>query len=147
MMELYDRIVDKDLTIRRVNVVAVQLIPEDQIPEEAPVQLDLFTDYAALEKQKEAEREHDAKERKIQEATLSLQARYGKNAILKGMNLLDGATTILRNGQIGGHRAGEGCNTTAANTAGNPREAADATDITDIKDTHTDTDAGEEDWP
>ena len=141
MMELYDRIVDKDLTIRRVNVVAVQLIPEDQIPEEAPVQLDLFTDYAALEKQKEEEREHDARERKIQEATLALQARYGKNAILKGMNLLEGATTIQRNGQIGGHRAGEGRNIVAANTAGNPKEA------TDTADTHTDTNAGEEDWP
>ena len=57
------------------------------------------------------------------------------------MNLLGGATTILRNGQIGGHRAGEGRNTVAANTAGNPKEA------TDTADTHTDTNAGEEDWP
>ena len=136
MMELYDRIVDKDLTIRRVNVVAVQLIPEDQIPEEAPVQLDLFTDYAALEKQREEEREHDARERKIQEATLALQARYGKNAILKGMNLLEGATTIQRNGQIGGHRAGEGRNTAASPTSSNHEEATDI---------HT-TNAGEEDW-
>ena len=106
MMELYDRIVDKDLTVRRVNVVAVNLIPEDKIPEEAPEQLSLFTDYEEVERQREAERKQDARERKIQEATLELQARYGKNAILKGMNLLKGATTIQRNGQIGGHRAG-----------------------------------------
>lgn len=117
MMELYDRIVDSDLTIRRVNVVAVQLIPENEIPEEAPEQLDLFTDYAALEKQKEKEREHDARERKIQKATLELQSKYGKNAILKGMNLLEGATTIQRNGQIGGHRAGEGRSSSTSSTS------------------------------
>jgi len=106
MMDLYDRIVDKDLTVRRVNVVAVNLIPENEIPDEAPEQLNLFTDYDALEKQKEEERRLDEKERKIQKATLELQSRYGKNALLKGMNLLEGATTMLRNGQIGGHRAG-----------------------------------------
>lgn len=106
MLELYDRIVDRDLTIRRVNIVAVQLINESEIPEDGPEQLDLFTDYAALEKEREDEKRQDAKERKIQEATLLLQSKYGKNAILKGMNFLEGATTILRNGQIGGHRAG-----------------------------------------
>ena len=108
MMELYDRIVDPDLTIRRVNVVAVQLITEDQIPEEAPEQLNLFTDYAALEREKEAEKAQDARERKIQEATLDIQGRYGKNALLKGFNFMEGATTRARNGQIGGHRAGDG---------------------------------------
>ena len=108
MMELYDRIVDRDLTIRRVNVVAVNLIKEDEIPEEGPVQLDLFTDYDALEREREAEKRADARERKIQEATLAIQGRYGKNALLKGMNFLEGATTRARNGQIGGHRAGEG---------------------------------------
>ena len=49
----------------------------------------------------------DKKERRIQQATLMLQQKYGKNAVLKGMNLLEGGTTIERNGQIGGHRAGE----------------------------------------
>ena len=105
MMELYDRIVDPDLTIRRVNVVAVNLIKEDEIPEEAPEQLNLFVDYEKVERRREAERQHDAKERKIQEATLAIQQRYGKNAMLKGMNFLDGATTRLRNRQIGGHAA------------------------------------------
>lgn len=108
MMDLYDRIVDPDLTIRRVNVVAVNLITEDQIPKDAPEQLDLFTDYEALEKQKEEERKQDARERRIQEATLAIQGRYGKNSLLKGFNFMEGATTRARNGQIGGHRAGDG---------------------------------------
>ena len=107
MMELFDRIVDPDLTVRRINVVAVDLIKENEIPEEMPVQLDLFTDYEALEKQKAEEMRLDDRERKIQQATLQIQAKYGKNAVLKGMNLQDGATTIMRNGQIGGHRAGD----------------------------------------
>lgn len=65
MMDLYDRIVDPDLTIRRVNVVAVNMIKEDEIPEEAPEQLNLFVDYEDVERRREAERQHDAKERKI----------------------------------------------------------------------------------
>jgi len=107
MMELYDRIVDRDLLVRRINVVAVDLIKEKDIPQDAPEQLNLFVDYEALEREKERERKLDERERKIQNATLQLQARYGKNIILKGMNLQEGATTILRNGQIGGHRAGD----------------------------------------
>jgi DNA polymerase V len=106
MMDLYDRIIDPDLSVRRMYVAACNLIPEDQIPEEAPVQLDLFTDYAALEKQKESEDAADRKEKKLQKAALAMQERFGKNAVLKGMNLQKGATTIQRNGQIGGHRAG-----------------------------------------
>ena len=106
MMDLYDRIIDPDLTVRRMYVAACNLIPEDQIPEEGPVQLDLFTDYAALEKQKETEDAADRKEKKLQKAALAMQERFGKNAILKGMNLQEGATTIQRNEQIGGHRAG-----------------------------------------
>lgn len=105
MMELYDRIVDPDLTVRRINIVALNLISEEEVPEETPEQLNLFTDYDALEKAKEAEKRAEEKERKIQMATLAIQQRYGKNAMLKGMNFLDGATTRLRNGQIGGHAA------------------------------------------
>ena len=105
MLALYDRIVDPDLTVRRINITAVQVIKEDEIPEEEPEQLDLFTDYEALERQKEEEHRQDKKERKLQEATLLLQSRYGKNALLKGMNFLEGATMIQRNGLIGGHRA------------------------------------------
>ena len=123
MMELYDRIVDKDLTIRRVNIVAVSLIPEDQIPDDAPEQLDLFTDYTALEKQREEERRLDEKERKIQQATLLIQSKYGKNAMLKGMNFLEGATTKLRNSQIGGHRAGDDENQRSGKKEGAEQES------------------------
>lgn len=105
MMELYDRIVNPDLLIRRAYVVAVGLIPEEDIPEEAPLQLDLFTDYEALARQKEEEAAADAKEKRLQEAALDIQERFGKNAMLKGMNLEEGAMTIKRNGQVGGHRA------------------------------------------
>ena len=106
-MELYDRIVDPDLTVRRVNVAAVNLIKENEIPEDGPEQLNLFVDYDALEKQREAERKMDDKERRMQEAALAIQRKFGKNAMLKGMNLLDGATTRQRNRQIGGHAAGQ----------------------------------------
>ena len=105
MMDLYDRIVDPALTIRRVNIAAADVIPENQVPEKEPEQLDLFTDYEALERQEAAEEIIEKKERSMQEATLKLQEKYGKNAVLKGVNLLEGGTTILRNGQIGGHRA------------------------------------------
>ena len=107
MLDIYDRVVDPDLLVRRVNVVACELISEDDIPEEAPEQMNLFVDYTALEKQREAERMAEDKERRIQSATLYLQSKYGKNALLKGMNLEEGAMTIKRNGQIGGHRAGD----------------------------------------
>ena len=106
MMELYDRIIDPDLYVRRVTVIAADLIKEDEIPEEAPVQMDLFTDYAVLEKVHATAEEAERKERSLQKATLELQEKFGKNAVLKGMNLQKGAMTIARNQQIGGHRAG-----------------------------------------
>ena len=105
MMELYDRIIHPDLLVRRIYVVAVGLIREEDIPEEGPLQLDLFTDYEALTRQKEEEATADAKEKRLQEAALDIQARFGKSAMIKGMNLEEGAMTIKRNGQVGGHRA------------------------------------------
>lgn len=102
VMELFDRIVDKDLLIRRVNLAANNVLDEEVIGEKGNFQqLDLFTDYE-VQKQEEAELE---RERKVQEATLTIREKYGKNAILKGMNLEEGATTIDRNKQIGGHKA------------------------------------------
>ncbi|MEE0933789.1 MAG: DNA methylase, partial [Clostridium sp.] len=68
-------------------------------------QIDLFTDYTALEKQKEQEYQEEAKEKKIQEAILYIKKKYGKNTLLKGMNLEEGATGKERNNQIGGHKA------------------------------------------
>ena len=107
VLGVFDRVVDPELLIRRVTVAAVGLIPEGEIPAAQDEQLDLFTDYDASGKHLEDEQAADRRERKLQETTLLLQKKYGKNAVLKGMNLLDGGTTIERNGQIGGHRAGE----------------------------------------
>lgn len=107
MMKVYDAIIDPDLYIRRVTLCACNLLPEGQIPDETkPMQLELFVDYEELERQERARREKEQRERQLQRATLFLQDKYGKNAVLKGMNLMQGGTTIERNGQIGGHRAG-----------------------------------------
>ncbi len=108
VLQLYDRIVDKNLLIRRINVTANHLIDEADAGRNRQndfVQMDLFTDYEALEAQKKEEAENLKKERAIQEAILSVKKKYGKNAILKGMNLEEGATTLERNHQIGGHKA------------------------------------------
>ena len=107
VLELYDRVVHKDLLIRRVNIAACNLICEDDIPEDKPLQLDMFTDYEAVDREKKAQQAAEEKERKLQRVTLAIQDRFGKNAMLKGMNLVEGGTTIERNGQIGGHKAGE----------------------------------------
>ena len=104
-MELYDRIVSPDLLVRRIYVVACGMIRESEIPEEAPLQLDLFTDYEELARRKEPEAAADAREKRLQEAALEIKERFGKNAMIKGMNLEEGGTTIQRNGQVGGHRA------------------------------------------
>ena len=107
MLELFDRIVDPRLLVRRVNIAAMTLEEGAESPEEGPEQMDLFTDYEALEKQRAEEEAADRRERRLQQTALALQEKYGKNALLKGMNLLEGGTTIERNGQIGGHRSGE----------------------------------------
>ena len=102
VMELFDRIVDENLLIRRVNLTANHLIHEASIQKsECHEQINLFTDYEA-QKQGETELE---KEKRIQKATLAIRERYGKSAILKGINLEEGATTVDRNRQIGGHKA------------------------------------------
>ena len=106
VMELYERIVNPDLLVRRVNITANRLVEESKAKEKQNYeQLTLFTDYEEEEKKREAEREALAKERRLQEAMLAVKKRYGKNAMLKGMNLQEGATTMERNKQIGGHKA------------------------------------------
>ena len=105
VMELYTRIVDPDLLIRRVTIAACNLIREEDIPRQAGEQLSLFTDEAELQRQREISRTEDKKEKSIQNTVLELQQRFGKNAVIKGMNLQEGATTVERNGQVGGHRA------------------------------------------
>ena len=105
--ELFDCIVGKNLLIRRLNVVANHVLPK----ESAPVknggfeQLDLFTDYAAQQAQQEREKQELEREQKMQTAMLTIKKKFGKNAILRGMNLEEGATAKDRNGQIGGHRS------------------------------------------
>ena len=104
--ELFERIVDKNLLVRRVNITANHVIDEASAQKKGTVeQLDLFTDYSAVRAQKEAEEAALAREKRIQSAMLSIKKKHGRNAILKGMNLEDGATTVDRNRQIGGHKA------------------------------------------
>ena len=106
-MRLYDRIVDPNLLVRRVYVVAGHLLSEKDAPEEPKTeQLDLFSDYAHIEEREAEEKIARERERKRQSAILAIQKKYGKNAILKGMNFEKGATTRERNEQVGGHRAG-----------------------------------------
>jgi len=106
VMELFDRIVDKNMLCRRITVCANHIVPENTVTEKTEsYQFDWFTDYEKEKERKEAEEKTLKKERKIQEATIKLQKRFGKNAILKGFNLKEGATTIDRNSQIGGHKA------------------------------------------
>lgn len=102
---LYDRIVDENLLIRRLSISANKLLDEANAPKEEAEQLDLFTDYAAKEHQEQEDRVAHARERKLQEAMLDIKKKYGKNAILKGMNLEEGATARERNRTIGGHQA------------------------------------------
>ena len=103
---LYDRIVDENLLIRRLSISANKLLDEASASKEEPAeQLDLFTDYAAKEQQEQADKAAHTRERKLQEAMLGIKKRYGKNAILKGMNLEEGATARERNQTIGGHQA------------------------------------------
>lgn len=105
--ELFDRIVDKNLLIRRVNICANHVVSEVSAPNKNAgfEQLDLFTDYAARQAQQEQEKSELEREKKMQQAMLTIKKRFGKNAILKGMNLEEGATAKDRNAQIGGHKA------------------------------------------
>lgn len=106
VLDLYDRIVNKKLLIRKINIGANKLVDEEVASKKIiHQQIDLFTDYTALEKQKEQENQEEAKEKKRQEAILYIKKKYGKNALLKGMNLEEGATGKERNKQIGGHKA------------------------------------------
>ena len=105
--ELFDRHVNPDLLIRRLNLTTNHVIAESvaTAQDHAPQQLDLFTDYDALEKQKQEEQARLDKERRIQETQLKIKNRFGKNAILRGLNFKEGATAKERNKQIGGHKA------------------------------------------
>ena len=104
-MELYDRIVNKDMLIRRAYIVANHVIDEKTVMKPAFEQLDLFTDYEEVKKQRATAEKERQDEKNVQKTILDIKKKYGKNAIIKGMNLAEGATTIERNGQIGGHKS------------------------------------------
>ncbi len=107
-LKLFDRIINPKLLVRRVTVTACGVIAEERAKElnktVSGEQLDLFTDYEALEREQEAENIALKKERARQEAIIGLRNQYGKNVILKGMNYEEGATTKERNDQVGGHK-------------------------------------------
>lgn len=101
-MKLFDRIVDKELLVRRMYIVANHIITENDAEKEREyIQLNLFSDTG----KQEAEENELKKEKDMQKAILKIKSKYGKNSIIKGMNLKEGATALERNRQIGGHKA------------------------------------------
>ena len=108
-VRLYDRIADPALLVRRIYVVANHAVAEETLSA-GPLyeQLDLFSDPEEQRRQFEAEAAARERERSRQAAVVKIRGKFGKNAILKGMNFEEGATARERNAQIGGHRAGEG---------------------------------------
>ena len=98
--ELYDEIINKNLLVRRITVTANKVINENDVKSSTFEQINLFTNQKKIEENMEKEKS----EKKIQEAMIEIKNKYGKNAIIKGMNLEDGGTTIERNRQIGGHK-------------------------------------------
>ena len=106
VMGLYDDIVNPKLLVRRITLVGNRLVEEARAEaEEQYEQLELFTDTGGQEEEKKQEELRLKKERSLQEVMLSVKKKYGKNAMLKGMNLQEGATAMERNSQIGGHKA------------------------------------------
>ena len=104
-LELFDRIVNPDLLVRRLYLTANHVLAEKDVPENSSgQQLSLFS-YAENQAQQEAREAVLLREKKMQEAVLEIKRKFGKNAILKGMNLVEGATAKDRNGRIGGHKA------------------------------------------
>ena len=106
VLTIMERVVDKNLLIRRINITANRVIREcDAVYENVCEQLDLFSDVSEQEKQHEQEERSEKRERNMQQAILKMKKKYGKNAVMRGMNYQEGATAIERNGQVGGHKA------------------------------------------
>ena len=106
VLELFDRIVNPTLLVRRVTITANRVVEEKSVAEEISYeQMNLFTDCGMEDRKREEEQAELEREKRMQKAVLSIKKKFGKNAILKGMNLQEGATTIERNNQIGGHKA------------------------------------------
>lgn len=106
VLDLYDRITDRELLVRRISITANRLAEESEAErEESCRQLNLFEDYGEAGRKKAEEAAFLEREKRMQEAVLEIKKKFGKNAILKGMSLKEGATAKERNEQIGGHRA------------------------------------------
>ena len=106
MTGLYDSITNRDLLIRRLNVAACHVVPESEAYNDVRQgQLEFFTEDNELGVKQDDGGYDIEKEKRIQHAILDIKKRYGKNALLRGMNFEEGATAIERNGQIGGHKA------------------------------------------
>lgn len=104
-IELYSSITDRRLLVRRIYVVAGHVIPEKDIPDEPEPQYSFFDDIEMLERKRQEEKRRLMREKNIQNAIVRIKEKYGKNAVLRGMNFEEGGTAIERNGQVGGHRA------------------------------------------
>ena len=108
VMALFDRVVDRDLLVRRMYIVANHILDEEaaqRAEAQKSVQLDMFTDYEAQARERALAEDMRLRERRQQEVVLAIKEKYGKNAILRGTNFEEGATARDRNAQIGGHRA------------------------------------------
>lgn len=106
MLELYDRIVNPDLLVRRLNITVNNVVSEANARNKTKqIEYNLFTDMEQVARQQRKENETLDKERVMQETLLDIKKKYGKNAILKGLNFAEGATAKDRNAQIGGHKA------------------------------------------
>ena len=105
VMELYEKIINKNLLTRRINITANNIVNEECKEEKNNFeQIDLFTNYEELKCKEEQSKIKELREKNLQKAVVDIKKKYGKNAILKGMNFEKGGTTIERNGQIGGHK-------------------------------------------
>lgn len=106
ILELYDRICNPILLVRKLNITTNHIIFEKNIPEKVEYeQMDLFTDYESVERERERVERELERERQAQKAVLEMKKKFGKNAVFRGTDLQEGATTISRNQQIGGHKA------------------------------------------
>ena len=107
VLALYDDIVDKRLLVRRLGISTNHVISEEQMKQKAhnPVELDMFTDYEAVRREKQVEDAELKRERKIQETIINIKNKFGKNSLLRGLNFDEGSTARERNKQIGGHKA------------------------------------------
>lgn len=107
VMALFDEIVNPNLLVRRLTINANHLLSEKEAEakQEEGMQMNLFSDFGAGKKEKQEEEAELEQEKKMQQALIDIKKKFGKNAVLKGMNLEEGSTAISRNGQIGGHKA------------------------------------------